>query len=178
MIRKWLLRIAENVMARRPPDFEIGPEGDRYMLRWYLTPWSRYERGSKPKGWFDALTRKLPNAYLHLFKHDDEDRARHNHPWASCSVMLKSGYWEVLAEDRKVFRAEGSITFRSAKTFHRVVLLRQFPAGKPPAPMEAVSLFLTGPVVQNWGFACPQGFRPWQEFVSARDKGSVGRGCE
>lgn len=191
MIREWLLRRAEAIMASRPPDFEIGPPGDRYLLRWYLTPWSRYERGSKPKNWLDALTRKLPNAYLHRFRHDDEDRALHNHPWASCSVMLKSGYYEVMKlptarpeeGDVKVFRPEGSVTFRRASAFHRVVLLRSYVGERSvprfePVAVEAITLFLTGFVVQGWGFACPQGFRPWQEFVSSRDKGSVGRGCE
>lgn len=38
MIRKWLLRHAEAIMANRPHDFAIGPPDDRYCYRWFVTP--------------------------------------------------------------------------------------------------------------------------------------------
>lgn len=191
MLRELLLRRAEKIMASRKPDFEIGPPGDRYMQRWFITPWSRYERGSAPKNWFDAWKRRLPNVYLHRFLHDDEDRALHDHPWKSCSFLLRGNYWEVVFVEgmleakaaapnigyltTKIFRREGSISFRKAEAAHRVVLERS--VGVPVRSIEVISLFFTGRAVRPWFFHCPKGMVPWQEFVGARDRGSVGRGC-
>lgn len=190
MIRQFLLRRAEAIMASRSPDFEIGPEGDRYLLRWWIIP-----------------RNKFFNLYLHRFLHDDEDRALHDHPWMNCSVVLKNGYYEVIPRanisadsltkrpndfyrgDRsdvvKVHRLEGSVTFRRATAAHRVVLLRRYAFSADgrtkdfvKVPIEAVTLFFTGPVIREWGFYCDWGWCPWQQFVSTRDKGSIGRGCE
>lgn len=193
MIREYLLKKVEAVMASRQPDFEIGPEGDRYMLRWHLTPWSTFDRRVLPKTWREGFKRKLPSIYAHKFLHDDEDRALHDHPWASCSFLLKGNYWEVmfypLAPERiaqyvdagkarptvKIFRAEGTMTFRGAEEAHRIVLER---GADRETPKQVVSLFITGFRVRDWGFICPKGFRHWKTFVGDRDRGSVGRGCE
>ena len=40
------------------------------------------------------------------------------------------------------------------------------------------TLFINGAKLRNWGFHCPKGWRPWQQFVDDRDHGSVGRGCD
>lgn len=52
----------------RPPDFEVG---DGYLGRWFIIPRNR---------WF--------NVYLHRFTGSDDDRALHDHPWWSLSIML------------------------------------------------------------------------------------------
>lgn len=187
MIRQFLLRRAETIMASRPPDFEVGPPEDRYMLRWYLTPWSKFDRDSKSKNAWERFKRKLPNVYVHHFLQDDDARALHDHPWSSCSIILKTGYCEVvpdigffgnMASVRKVFRAEGSVTFRSATTPHRVELFRRHPRGKPPVPAEAITLFITGFRRRDFGFYCPKGWVHWAVFTSRTDRGSTGRGCE
>lgn len=205
MIRELLLRRAEAIMASRPYDFAIGPPDDRYCFRWFLTPWSRYDRDVKPKNAWERLKRRLPNLYLHRFVHDDENRALHDHPWSSCSVILKAGYWEVVprpnisfdplvarpndfwrgnvADVTKVFRPEGSITFRRAENPHRVVLLRRYPGDRMvpregATPVEAITLFFTGFRRRDWFFHCQKGLVPWQTFTSSRDRGAVGRGCE
>lgn len=195
MIRQYLLRKANALMASRPPDFEIGPEGDRYMLRWFVTPWSRYERGSKAANRWQAFKRKLPNIYVHRFLHDDEDRALHDHPWSSLSYLLEGSYIEVLfypliperieqyraqGKDRptaKAFRVEGSFHTRGAETAHRVVLDKRTGRSGRSESIPVTTLFITGFSKRLWGFHCPWGWRPWFEFVSARDKGSIGRGC-
>lgn len=42
---------------------------------------------------------------------------------------------------------------------------------------RAVSLFIAGPKVREWGFHCPNGWVHWREFT-AGDRGElVGRGC-
>lgn len=42
---------------------------------------------------------------------------------------------------------------------------------------RAWSLFITGPNVRTWGFACPKGWVSWQQFVEPERPGEVGRGC-
>jgi len=191
MIREALLKRAERVMASRSPDFEVGPPGDRYMLRWHLCSWSNYEKGSVPKNRWEAFVRALPAVYVHRFLHDDDDRALHDHPFGSVSIPLKTGYWEVLfvplSETRisqlreqavfrptyKTFRKEGSVTIRRAATAHRIVLKREADGSIP----ETVSLFLMGFRIRDWGFYCPKGWKFWKDFVSSRDRGAIGVGC-
>jgi hypothetical protein len=95
MIRNFLLTKAQAIMASRPPDFSIGPKGDRYMLRWWVIPRNR---------WF--------NIYLHRFLHDDEDRALHDHPWVSCSYILWGSWrqcWTGSKRKRYPMRSVGCI---------------------------------------------------------------------
>lgn len=140
---------------KRPPDFVIGGRDNPYMLRWWLIPRNR---------WF--------NIYLHQIRRDDDDRALHDHPWWNISIVLRGGYEEITAKGRK-WRGRGSVVFRRAASAHRLAL-----PVRDGGIRYCWSLFITGPVVRTWGFHCPQGWRPWREFVDARDSGSVGRGCE
>ena len=78
-IRRALLSRVRKVMARREPDFIIG---DNYLRRWWLIPRNR---------WL--------NVYLHEFRASDDDRALHDHPWASCSIILRGEYFEHLPAD-------------------------------------------------------------------------------
>jgi hypothetical protein len=153
MVRERLLKAALKTMASRAHDFAIGPKDEPYMLRWWIIPRNK---------WF--------NIYLHKFYHDDEDRALHDHPWASCSIILEGGYFENFDWGR-VWRGEGSVTLRRATKAHRISL------SKILAP-NPVSLFITGPVIRTWGFHCPKGWVPWHKFVDLSDTGSVGRGCD
>ncbi len=68
-----------------------------------------------------------------------------------------------------VQRHAGDWKFRWPRSAHRVELRDH---------SECWTLFITGPVVRNWGFHCTAGWRPWQVFVDKRDRGSVGRGCD
>lgn len=143
-------------IAARPVDFYIGGADNPYCQRWWVIPRNRYF-----------------NIYLHRFLRDDEDRALHDHPWDNCSIPLRTGYDEVSRRGvrrRRLFR----VYFRRAEMPHRVVLLRDA-AG---VPIESWSLFVTLWVRREWGFHCPWGWRHWKEFVSERDIGAVGRGCE
>lgn len=141
--------------AARKPDFIIGGHDHPYMLRWWVVPRNR---------WF--------NIYLHHFLRSDDDRALHDHPWVNCSILLQGEYTEHTiaaggVAHRQVYKA-GAIKFRRAKSAHRVELHNG----------PCWSLFVTGPIVRQWGFHCPAGWRPWKLFVSERDRGSIGRGCE
>ena len=145
----------ERIASLRRPDFVIGGKDDPYLERWWVIPRNRFF-----------------NIYLHRFWHSDDDRALHDHPWTNVSILLKGSYLEhtILAGGVHVAKRyrEGNIIFRRAKSAHRIEV------GKVPV----WSLFITGPVVRAWGFHCPAGWRPWQIFTDARDKGQIGRGCE
>ena len=134
----------------RPPDMLIGNDPcDPYMRRWWLVPRNRW-----------------CNVYLHHIRRDDDDRALHDHPWPSLSLILRGGYTEVTALGQERYEA-GSVIFRRATHAHRIVV----------GDGEAWTLFITGPHIRPWGFHCPRGWVPWREFVAADNPGTVGRGC-
>lgn len=144
------------VAARRVPDFEIGPEGDRYLLRWWLIPRNR-----------------VFNLYLHRFQRSDDDRALHDHPWVNASLLLRGRYVEHTISAGGVHRRleyrAGNLKLRHAGYAHRVELVDG----------PCWSLFMTGPVMRAWGFHCPRGWVHWRDFTNAADGGAtVGRGCD
>src|ERR1700674_4566521 len=135
----------------RKPDFIIGPHASPYLRRWWVIPRNR---------WF--------NIYLHHILASDDDRALHDHPWINCSIILKGRYREV-TPNKTVERRAWRPILRRAVAAHRLVI----------RPSESCwSLFITGPIVRQWGFHCPKGWRVWTEFVNARDSGQIGKGCE
>lgn len=158
-MRKWFKQLISG-----KPHFIIGahnPDGP-YMLRWYLFPRNHFL-----------------NLYLHKFLRDDEDRALHDHPWWFISVMLRGSYWEIMPVPGDsagwVRRDAPSVAFRRAEHKHRVVLLKSGPKGQP---QPCWTLVLTGRKKRTWGFWCPRGFVPWQEFTAADKPGEVGPGCD
>ena len=74
---------------------------------------------------------------------------------------------------------------RRARQAHRIALTKvrevSIVDGKRTwrdIPVQCWTLFITGPVVRDWGFHCPDaGWVFWKNFVDARDAGSIGRGC-
>lgn len=133
--------------ANRKPDFVIG---DGYLRRWWLIP-----------------RNKFFNIYLHEINKSDDDRALHDHPWWNVSIVLQGGYLEIVPNG-SYLRKAGQIIARSGKSLHRLVI---------PDGRQAVTLFITGPRYRDWGFACPKGWKPWEEFCAPNDKGKVGQGC-
>jgi hypothetical protein len=154
----------------RGPDVIIGGMDRPYLLRWHVIPRNRFF-----------------NIYLHKFLRDDDDRALHDHPWWSCSVILRRGYWEHIADGRTLRRKPLRAYFRKATDAHRIELLRpRFWIVSPDElsePLSAWSLFITGPKVREWGFHCPKGWVHWKTFCSPHDttvseSDLLGRGCE
>lgn len=146
--------VAERV-SRRPPDFVIGGEANPYIRRWWVIPRNR---------WF--------NIYLHEIIRSDDDRALHDHPWWNLSILLVGGYVEhTIAAGGINVRTErraGSLKLRRAGAAHRLEV------GAEPC----WTLFLTGPVLRQWGFHCPLGWVHWRDFTNPADGGAtVGRGC-
>lgn len=133
----------------RKPDFVIGGSNP-YMLRWYIIPRNRFF-----------------NIYLHKILRDDDDRALHDHPWRSLSIILAGSYREVRENSDREYRS-WSIIYRGAEYAHRLIVV--------DGPVW--TLFFTGRKVRNWGFHCPRGWMPWQQFVDHTDTGNVGKGCD
>jgi len=138
------------IATRRPPDFLVGKPADPYLRRWHLLP---------RNDWF--------NIYLHHFLHSDDDRAMHDHPWANTSFLITGSYIEH-TPDGTFTRNAGDVVERAADALHRLEVI---------PGQRAISLFMTGPTVREWGFACPKGWVHWRDFVDARDAGQIGRGC-
>lgn len=158
MIAAAILRWAQN----RQPDFVIGGQDKPYLRRHWLLPRNRFF-----------------NIYVHEFLRSDEDRALHTHPWIFNLSWLISGYYiEHLPNKKRWIRSPGDIVFRFGGAPHRVELfddLRQLDA---QVPEPCWTVFITGPVVREWGFLCPQGKVHWKDFTAPHDKGAVGKGCE
>jgi len=150
-----MLSMVKQVMASRLHDFRVGPDDNPYLLRWWLK--------RSPES----------SVYIHLFLKSDDDRALHDHPWDSVSLVLDGRYVEVTPEG-SIPRFAGDVIFRKAAEPHRI----EIADGE-----TAVTLFITGPRQREWGFHCGEdtpagGWRPWQDFVKPGDIGGIGRGCE
>jgi len=169
-IRKTLLSWA-NKRMQSPPDVVIGGEDRPYLKRWHIIPRNR---------WF--------NIYLHRFLRSDDDRALHDHPWWNASVLLDGDYFEWVPFKLDVWgnrcipnlRQEGFVYLRSAKSAHRIQLMRcdTNERGKTEN-VPVTTIFITGPRVRQWGFHCPQGWVHWEKFTADTDpKTGLGRGCE
>lgn len=149
--RRWLRK-----WLRGEPHFVIGGRDDPYLMRWYVIPRNH------------AL-----NVYLHKFCRSDDDRALHDHPWWFVSILLRGGYLEVTPDGMRERRAP-SIAFRPAQWKHRVQLHRDSGGERP-----CWTVIVTGPKRRHWGFWCPSGFVPWEQFTAnVPGVSTTGRGCE
>ncbi len=137
------------------PSVIIGGEDDPYLRRWWLIPRNRFF-----------------NVYLHHFCRSDSDLALHDHPWWNLSLLLTSRYAEHSIEaggiHTRVERRAGDLKFRAAKTAHRIEII--------DGPVWTI--FVTGPVIREWGFHCRLGWVPWKKFVKRTERGNeIGEGC-
>lgn len=150
-LKAALFRVANS----RPPNFLIGGAENTYMRRWWVIP-----------------RNKIFNIYLHHFLRSDDDRALHDHPWWNVSILLEGSYTEHTISaggvNHQLEYGAGALKGRFAGYAHRIEL------DKGPC----WSLFITGPVIREWGFHCPKGWRPWKQFVDDRDNGKIGAGCD
>lgn len=133
----------------RVPDLVIAPDGEAYLYRWHLTP---------PKG--------PANVYLHVQVDDDPERPLHDHPWDNTSVILSGGYRETLSMSEgepqpgntfTFMRQKGDVIWRKAAWAHRLELAYKAP--------YAMTLFVTGPKLRDWGFWYPDGWKLWTDVT-------------
>lgn len=135
------------LVGDREPDQVITDDVDGVELP-YLRRW-----------WIKDKSREGGNVYLHNFKRSDYDRALHDHPRDSASIILCGSYIEHMPGGVTALRKTGDIITRKADQLHRVELI----------PGEDVwTLFIIGPKVREWGFACPGGWVHWMEFVDGK----------
>lgn len=142
---------ATEIQPDRAPDMLIGPPDDPYMMRWWMIPRN------------DQF-----NIYYHRILHDDDDRALHDHPWPSFSIMCRGALREVLEGGGSREIRAGQYVYRGPNFAHRLELI----GGEP-----AETIFITGPRMREWGFHCPNGWRHWKEFTDPSSPGEIGRGC-
>jgi hypothetical protein len=186
-VTRWLARrlmagLVKRTVTSRPADFVIGGIDNPYMYRWWIIP-----RNS------------VFNVYLHRVVRDDDDRALHDHPFASVSLCLDGRLGEVYAKDvdglgvpTEVdrFVHPGDVVWRGARFAHRLFLPRSTTDSG-----EAWTLFITGPRIREWGFWCPKETKVydgdgvlltlegrrwvhWKQFTAPNDSSKIGRGCE
>lgn len=187
--------LARRVATDRKPDFVIGHADNPYLLRWYLTPWrdAFKDMPAASRSRWQEFVSRLPNVYLHCFMRSDDDRALHDHPWNWCSFLLAGQYTEVTHEpidfdlspggaDYMVIDLEadymqvarvysaGALRGHRAEFAHRLMI---------PEGSQTWTLFFCGWRRRRWGFHCPQGWVPWEQFTDPATSGAtVGRGCE
>lgn len=154
----WTVRMAARYLMRwamrRDPDFIVGGGPRPYLQRWYVLPRNR-----------------LLNIYLHRFLRSDDDRALHDHPWVNLSILLSGSYVEHTIAAGGIhcrrLRPAGALKLRGARSAHRIEIAD-----------PCITLFITGPVLRDWGFHCPEtGWRHWRDFVDP-EHGGAGRGCD
>lgn len=140
MWKRFLLWLLDFLRARAgEPNLVLYSRYGIYLTRWWLIPKNRFF-----------------NVFLHHFTHDDDERALHDHPFASVSILLKGHYWEE-TPDGGAFYAAGNIKYRGATYQHRI-RVAHLTGG------ECWTLFIAGPETREWGFWCDNGFRTHQEF--------------
>lgn len=159
-LRAW----AHRHMAGRDADIHIGGRDNPYLLRWHVLPRNSFL-----------------NIYLHEMRRDDDDRALHDHPWLNASIILQTGYDEIIGDAvgqpvGRVRRRPGDVILRGPRAAHRLAIPAVHEAGDDDG--NPISLFLTGPRLRVWGFWCPQGWRDWRDFTAGPNGETVGRGCE
>lgn len=145
----------------RDADLAIGGRTNPYMLRWHVIPRNR-----------------LFNIYLHKIMRSDDDRALHDHPWKSLSIILRGGYIERHVGGFRLY-GRGDVIWRGERFRHRLELV----GGEDGITRPCWTLFFTGRRLRTWGFWCKDAsgrserFVPWTDFVDDADRGRIGRGC-
>lgn len=141
------LRAFADAVMRVPPDEIIG---DSYLRRWHR-----------------AKTRAFSH-YIHLYVGDDPAPWPHDHPWPSASLCLRGTLHEHARDRRGRARsaaiAPGTLSLRPACFAHRLELTSSL----------AITLFVAGPRLREWGWLLPGGWTPWHE-ISGVDPDGVTR---
>lgn len=163
-----ILKIIQHLFCHRHPDIVIGETDNPYLNRWHIAR----------NNWFSI--------YVHQFLRDDDDRALHDHPWASVSIVLSGGYFDVTpgpdGSQQRRWYGPGNVIFRGATATHRVEL-RTRPNTKMRwyfswEKLPAWTLFIAGPRIREWGFHCPQGWVHWRKFTAGKNGETIGKGCD
>jgi hypothetical protein len=104
---------------------------------------------------------KLLNIYLHRFNGPDQDRDMHDHPWWSISFLLRGWIIEKKNPDNPIVVNAPRFYLRSPKLAHTIVD-GSWPDKKP------ITLFITGPATNDWGFYTKDGWRQHEDYLDER----------
>lgn len=148
----WLLSHAKHD-PRTPPIYK----GDSlYMERLVIIPYDTW--------WTLRIA-----ARIHITHRSDADPHMHDHPWWNISWLLENDYNEEMplvpesnhnpVNHKFTHRPVGSIVFRRATDRHRLHL------GSGPV----MSLFITGPWSQKWGFYTENGKVYYKDYLGIHD---------
>jgi len=139
-------------------------------LKPHLVLFNYYSDGNRDaqlRRWWVIPRNSFFNIYLHQILRSDDDRALHDHPWASVSFLLKGDLGEVV-HDLHPASLSGYTTrwpkhfvpyYRPPELAHRLVIFN----GEP-----CWTLFITGRKVRDWGFFCESG---WRSHTTFKQKG-------
>lgn len=136
------------------PDLVIAPAGAPYLYRWHVVP--RNEQA---------------NIYFHIQVKSDPGLPLHDHPWDNTTIVLAGSYTELFEPVPELVAPEfydrwlpisrplkaGKMVSRPAKMAHRLLLPLSIP--------YAMTLFITGPKVREWGFWYKDGFHDHRQHV-------------
>lgn len=111
-----------------------------YLRRWWVIPRNR-----------------IANVYLHRFG-DSDGQDVHDHPWFNVSIILRGRYREHFHDGTWRDRRAGMVVARQARLLHRLEVL--------DGPVW--TLFLTGPVLREWGFMTRSGWVHWDQYKGDR----------
>lgn len=147
-----------------------------YMARYWIVPYrdpSAGEGCGPVSFWRRPFARLIQHfgiaVRIHHIKRSDNDRAFHDHPWWYVTLLLRGGYFEVQPKYKQglycgethTWRRPGTVLFRRAKSWHRLVLVNG---------SSAWTLFITGPKTRAWGFlAEPRHKIYWRDYLKDRE---------
>lgn len=139
--------------AKRTPYYHLEGYMERY---WLIKP--------NPKRWFF----KDFSIRIHRILRSDTDDCFHDHPWASMSIILRGGYWELMPLkqsqhpridfyfSKHVWRKTGAIVIRKARFRHKIMI---------PSGFDCWSMFVMFRKTEKWGFYTRKGFVPHKEYL-------------
>ena len=93
---------------------------------------------------------------LHHWRTGDDQRAPHDHPWASTTLVLEGRLVEHTAAGATAL-GPGDTRTRTPREAHRIELVTP----------DAWTLFVTGPIVRRWGFHTAAGWVHWTQWPHA-----------
>lgn len=142
---------------------------DRILMRFFDLLWGKKEKEPNPR--YFVIENEVGDPYLCRYKlfrcrwfkvflhhilRSDEDPDLHDHPWAFVSLVLWSGYLEVLPTGMRTVRA-GDVVRHRATDSHRLILDR-----------PAWTLVLVTGKKRTWGFHTRSGWMPYGDYFDRK----------
>jgi hypothetical protein len=148
---------------------------DRLIEKAKETPYFHLKDKESGEIYMERYWLKQPDASggnsirIHHTMRSDFDRALHDHPWPSTSIVLKGGYFEILPKDQgqdsskdstdfqRVWRSAGDVVSRAAHDRHRLEIV---------PGTSCWSMFIVGTWEKDWGFYDKEeGFVYWRKYL-------------